>query len=495
MTTADRRRGCAAIQWLAILGQAVRTPRGAAGLGLAGFVALVAVAGPAVAPHPATALLTFPFAKPSGAYPFGADFLGRDVLSRVLDGGWVLLLMAVSATVLGIAAGAAAGISAAYLRGHTDGLIMRTVDVILAFPQLVFALLLLSILGPQLWLIVLAVGLTHAPAVARVIRAATLDIAERDYVKAAELQGMRPAAVMAKEILPSLSTPLMVEAGLRLTYSIIIMSGLAFLGFGQQPPAANWGMMINENRTGLPLNPWAVIVPAAMIALLTIGTNLLTDAIGQAAIGVDRKPAEAALLDDLTPARTARVVTSRSGALMAGRAASAGTRTRLDVRDLEIRSGRRGPPVVSGISFTVRPGEVLGLVGESGSGKTTVALALLGHTRRGLSVTGGEIRLDGTDLLRLRPARLRALRGAVVSYVPQDPAAALNPALRVGYQLPRRSGCIPAAPPTRRPGSARCSARRPWTPPLTCCAATRISCPAASSSASGWPWRSPAGPR
>ncbi len=112
-----------------------------------------------------------------------------------------------------------------------------------------------------------------------------------------------------------------------------------------------------------------------------------------------------------------------------------GSVTRLDVRDLEIRSGRDGPPVVSGISFAVRPGEVLGLVGESGSGKTTVALALLGHTRRGLSVTGGEIRLDGTDLLRLSPARLRALRGAAVSYVPQDPAAALNPALRVGYQL------------------------------------------------------------
>ena len=298
MAAADRPR-LRRHPWLAILGQAVRTRRGAAGLSLACFVVAVAIIGPAVAPHPAQALLTFPFGKPSAAYPFGADFLGRDVLSRVLDGGW-LLLMAVSATVLGIAAGAAAGISAAYLRGHTDGLIMRTVDVILAFPQLVFALLLLSILGPQLWLIVLAVGLTHAPAVARVIRAATLDIAERDYVKAAELQGMRPAAVMAKEILPSLSTPLMVEAGLRLTYSIIIMSGLAFLGFGQQPPAANWGMMINENRTGLPLNPWAVIVPAAMIALLTIGTNLLTDAIGQAAIGVDRKPAEAALLDDLS---------------------------------------------------------------------------------------------------------------------------------------------------------------------------------------------------
>ena len=108
---------------------------------------------------------------------------------------------------------------------------------------------------------------------------------------------------------------------------------------------------------------------------------------------------------------------------------------RLEVRDLEIRSGRRGPAVVSGVSFAVRAGEVLGLVGESGSGKTTVALALLGHTRRGLSFGGGEIRLDGTDLLRLRPGGLRRLRGAKVSYVPQDPAAALNPALRIGYQL------------------------------------------------------------
>ena len=286
-------------QWLAVLGAAVRTLRGAIGLALAGLVVVIAVAGPFVAPHPSDALLTLTFGKPSGQFPLGGDFLGRDVLSRVLDGGWLLLLMAVIATAIGIAAGATAGVSAAYLRGRTDGLIMRTVDVILAFPQLVFALLLLSILGPRLWLIVLAVGITHAPAVARVLRSATLDISERDYVKVAELQGMRPGAVMAKEILPSLSTPLMVEAGLRLTYSIIIMAGLAFLGFGQPPPAPNWGTMINENRVGLALNPWAVTVPAVLIALLTIGTNTLTDAIGRVALGVDRRPEEAALIDDL----------------------------------------------------------------------------------------------------------------------------------------------------------------------------------------------------
>ena len=291
-------------QWLASVGSAARTPRGATGLGLAGFVVGVAVIGPLVAPDSPSALLTLPFAKPSGRFLLGADFLGRDVLSRVLDGGWLLLLMAAAATALGIAAGAAAGISAAYLRGRPDGLIMRTVDVILAFPQLVFALLLLSILGPKLWLIVLAVGLTHAPAVARVLRSATLDISERDFVKVAELQGMRPATVMTREILPSLSTPLMVEAGLRLTYSIIIMAGLAFLGFGQPPPSPSWGTMINENRAGLALNPWTVIIPALLIALLTIGTNLLTDAVGRAALGVDRRPEEAALLDELDPAGT-----------------------------------------------------------------------------------------------------------------------------------------------------------------------------------------------
>ncbi|MGE5132049.1 MAG: ABC transporter permease [Gemmatimonadota bacterium] len=263
------------------------------------LVALVAVIGPVVSPHSPNALLTLTFAKPSGQFPLGGDLLGRDVLSRLLNGGWLLLLMAAAATAIGIAAGAAAGISAAYLRGAPDGIIMRTVDVILSFPQLVFALLLLSLAGPELWLIVLAVGVSHAPAVARVMRSATLDIAERDYVKVVELQRMRPAKIMAREILPNLITPLMVEAGLRLTYSIVIMAGLAFLGFGQPPPAASWGTMINENRIGLPLNPWAVVAPAVLIALLTIGTNTFTDAVARVTLGVDRRPEEAALLDDL----------------------------------------------------------------------------------------------------------------------------------------------------------------------------------------------------
>jgi peptide/nickel transport system permease protein len=271
------------------------------GLGLALFVVLVAVIGPFVTPYSpnVNAPLALDFARPSAQFLLGTDVEARDVLSRVLDGGWVLLIMAVCATALGVVAGAAAGISAAYLRGISDGVIMRVVDVILAFPQLVFALLLLSLLGPKLWLITIAVGVSHAPQVARVLRSATLDLSERDFVKAAELQGMRPAKVMRKEILPNLVSPLMVEAGLRLTYSIVIIAGLAFLGFGPQPPTANWGVMINENREGLALNPWAVIVPALLIALLTIGTNTFTDAFARVAIGVDRRPEEMALIDNL----------------------------------------------------------------------------------------------------------------------------------------------------------------------------------------------------
>jgi peptide/nickel transport system permease protein len=281
-----------------VLGVVIRTRRGALGLSLAGFVVLVAVIGPFVAPYSPNASVTLPFAPPSGQYLLGSDTLGRDVLSRILAGGWELLLMALAATAFGVLLGAAAGIAAAYLRGRVDGLIMRTVDVFLAFPQLVFALLLVSIIGPKIWLIVVAVGFTHAPAVARVLRSAALEISERDYVKSIELQGVRPAKVMSSEILPNLVSPLMVESGLRFTYSIVMMAGLAFLGFGLPPPSPNWGYMIQENRIGLSLNVWAVAAPAILIALLTIGTNTFTDAVARVAIGVETRP-EAALVDDI----------------------------------------------------------------------------------------------------------------------------------------------------------------------------------------------------
>jgi peptide/nickel transport system permease protein len=208
--------------------------------------------------------------------------------------------MAVLATMFGMIVGTAAGISAAYLRGKADPIIMRTVDILLAFPPLVFALLLVSLVGPKLWLIVVAVGFTHAPQVARVVRSATLDISERDFVKAVELQGVKPSKIMRNEILPNLISPLMVEIGLRLTYSIVLMAGLNFLGFGQPPPTPNWGYMVQENRLGLQANPWGVIVPAVLISLLTVGVNTYTDAVARVTIGIGRKSDQAVEIEGLT---------------------------------------------------------------------------------------------------------------------------------------------------------------------------------------------------
>lgn len=281
-------------QWLSTVFSAARTPRGAVGLLLAAVVVLIAAVGPFFTPHAPDEFVTTAFAPASDELRLGSDNLGRDVLSRTLAGGWLLLLMALAATLFGVACGTLAGVTAAYRRGPLDALIMRGADVVLAFPQLVFALLLVSVMGPKLWLIVVAVGIAHTPQVARVMHAATLDISERDFVKYVQLQGVGSWNVMRREILPNLVSPLMVEIGLRLTYSIIIIAGLAFVGFGQQPPAPNWGTMINENRIGLQANVWAVAIPALLIALLTIGASTFTDAVARVAIGVERRPEETA---------------------------------------------------------------------------------------------------------------------------------------------------------------------------------------------------------
>ena len=291
------------------LRRAASLPRGRVGLGLVAIVVAIAIIGPFIAPHSDTASLVGPYSTPTGPSVLGGDYLGRDVLSRVLDGGWVLLVMALAPPCWGRRRERWRSLRC-IPAGCTDGLIMRTVDVLLSFPQIVFALLLLDV-GPKLWLIVLAVGFSHAPQVARVMRSAALDISERDFVKASELLGTPRRRIMTREILPNLISPLMVEGGLRLTYSIVIIAGLSFLGFGQAPPAANWGTMIYENRSGLVLNPWAVIVPAALIAVLTIGTNTFTDAVARVSIGIDRGSnveADAIAADTITQHEMAEIV-------------------------------------------------------------------------------------------------------------------------------------------------------------------------------------------
>jgi peptide/nickel transport system permease protein len=275
--------------FLASASDALKLWRTRVGAAIAGVVVLVAVLGPILTPHSPAALVGAPYESPSGALPLGTDYLGRDVLSRVLDGGVNILFVAFLATVLAIAVATILGLTAGYRRGVWDDLIMRPLDVILAFPALVLALLFVSILGPKTWLIILAVALTHVPQTARVIRSATVQLSGRDFITYAETLGESRRRILLSELLPNITAPLAVEFGLRMTYSIGLVASLAFLGFGQQPPAANWGLMINENRAAVTIQPWPVVLPVLLIALLTIGTNLMTDGFGRAASGIDRR--------------------------------------------------------------------------------------------------------------------------------------------------------------------------------------------------------------
>ena len=212
----------------------------------------------------------------------GTDYLGQDVLSRVMYGGLGILIISILATLLGMVLGIAIGVIAAYAGGWWDEVIMRLNDVLLAFPQILLALVVLTAVeNPSAWVIVVLVGASHAPRVARVARGVALGIVSRDFVVAAEALGERRSRVVFAEVLPNMTGPLLAEAGLRLTYSIALVAALGFLGFSADPGAANWGQMMNENRLGLATQPWAVIAPVIMIAIFTIATNLMADGLAQ----------------------------------------------------------------------------------------------------------------------------------------------------------------------------------------------------------------------
>jgi peptide/nickel transport system permease protein len=275
--------------WLGILRNSLRLGRTKIGIGIVAFLIVVAVFGPLVAPHSPTEFIAVPNSGPSADALFGADALGRDVFSRFLHGGLSVLWMAAAATVLGVVVGVGIGLVAAYSRGWLDDVLMRGSDVVLAFPQIILALLAVSAIGPKLWLIVLVVAIGHMPRVARVMRGASLEVVERDFVKAAEAVGEKRSRIVFGELLPNVTSPLLVELGLRMTYSIGLIAAISFLGFGLQPPSADWGLMINENRLSITVQPWSVVLPVLAIGLLTVGTNLITDGIARAAIGLDRR--------------------------------------------------------------------------------------------------------------------------------------------------------------------------------------------------------------
>ncbi len=238
----------------------------------------IGLAGAWFAPYAPDESVGTPYEGPSRSYPFGLDYLGRDVLSRWLWGGRTVLLLALAATLLGLIGGLCIGLTAAYRRDWLDGALMRSTDLILAFPALLLFLLVLVSFGNGFVPLVAIIGFSQAVHASRIVRVAGREIVVLPYIEAAIARGDPAIRILGREILPNILTPVLIGAGLRFVYSVIAIASLSFLGFGIQPPAADWGLMVAENRPGLPLNAWGTLVPALTIAIFCVAVNLVTDA-------------------------------------------------------------------------------------------------------------------------------------------------------------------------------------------------------------------------
>jgi ABC-type dipeptide/oligopeptide/nickel transport system permease subunit len=245
---------------------------------LLALIVLLAVVGPAFAPQSTTAPIGIPGAGPSGSAPLGLDFLGRDVLSRLLNGGRSTLLLGGVATALTYAVGVTVGLIAGYARSIADPLLMRTVDVFLSFPALLVMLLFVTAFGGGPGVLVAAAALVLFPGVARIVRTATLEVSTKGYVEAAVARGERTGHILRHEILPNIVAPIVADLGVRFSWSIILIASVNYLGLGLRPPTADWGLMVSENRVIISSNPLSLLAPAAILALLIIAVNLVGDA-------------------------------------------------------------------------------------------------------------------------------------------------------------------------------------------------------------------------
>jgi peptide/nickel transport system permease protein len=215
--------------------------------------------------------------RPSLIYLAGTDEYGRDVLSRTLFGGRLSLFLGAAATTAGLAAGVPLGLLAGYCRGVVDELLMRTLDVVMSFPALLLVLLIIAVRPPGLAKTALAVGILFVPPIARVTRSVTLDLMTREFVVAARARGERLSYILWRELLPNTWPAIVVEGSLRVAFAILLGAVLSFLGFGVQPPAADWGLMINNSRDFVEAAPWMAVAPGMAMSLTVIAVNVLGD--------------------------------------------------------------------------------------------------------------------------------------------------------------------------------------------------------------------------
>ncbi|WP_426187179.1 dipeptide/oligopeptide/nickel ABC transporter permease/ATP-binding protein [Microbacterium sp. TWP3-1-2b2] len=414
----------------------LRKPMGAVSIAYLLVVIAMSLMAPVLATHnPLTQNLDSVRLTPSAEYWLGTDALGRDIYSRLLYGGQESLLGVAQALIVALALAVPIGIAAGYFGGWFDWLVMRSIDISLAIPGIIVTLAVLAIFQNSMFAAMVVYGVLVSASAARVIRSVVLGVREELYMDSARTTGLTNAQILVRHVLPRTLGVIIVQAAMLGAIALGVQTGLAFLGFGPQPPAPTWGGMVGEASSMLQYFSWMIVPTSGIIVLTTLAFGLLGDAVRDANAERIERPVRGTRSPVIRPA--AEVMTPAADAVPDETVMPADETALLSVRDLTVAfgAGENEVVVLDRVGFDIRKGETVGLVGESGSGKTVTAMAVLGLLAEGGRVVSGQIWFDGVDISDYTRRQYRALRGTKMAMISQEPMVALDPTFRIGFQI------------------------------------------------------------